>query len=184
MDNHPHFKRILFTKNQIEDKCKELGSWVDEQYKNSENLIIVGLLKGCVPFLSQLIKNVNKDHKIDFMTASSYHGGTESSGDVKIVMDLNESIRDADILIVEDIIDTGRTLKKIVEILETRKPHSIKIMTLIDKPEGRVDKSIKADKVGFIIDKVFIAGFGLDVNEKLRNLPFIGEFNTDFLDKY
>lgn len=178
-----HFKRILYTQEQIEARCKELAQWVNETYKDSDDLILIGLLKGSVPFMAQLIKDVTVVHDLDFLTVSSYEGGTTSNGAPKIVMDLANDVTGRDVLIVEDIVDTGRTLKIIKELIHTRNPKSIKVLTLLDKKEGRV-VDFKVDKFGFDIPNVFIAGFGLDVNGKLRNLPYIGEFDTKYLDKY
>ncbi|VEU75371.1 hypoxanthine-guanine phosphoribosyltransferases [Mycoplasmopsis maculosa] len=173
-------KEVLYDKETLESKIKELANWVNETYKNSENLILVGLLKGSVPFLAQLIKDVKVDHSLDFMTASSYFGDNKSSGSVKIIMDLAQEIMDKDILIVEDIVDSGITLNKIKELLITRNPKSLKILTLLDKPSNRkVD--LKVDKSGFIVPDAFLVGFGLDYKEKLRNLPYIGIFDEKFI---
>ncbi|WP_029512544.1 hypoxanthine phosphoribosyltransferase [Mycoplasmopsis iners] len=174
--------KVLYSQEEIEDKIKELAVWVNATYQFSKDLIIVGLLKGSIPFLAQLIKNVNVDHKLDFMTASSYLGGHQSTGSVKIIMDLANDIENKDILVVEDIIDSGITLNKIKELLLARKPKSLKIITLLDKPINR-KVNLQADKSGFIVPDVFLVGFGLDYKEKLRNLPYIGIFNQDYLDK-
>ena len=178
-----HFKRILFTREQIEQKCKELAQWVNEEYKDSKDLVLIGLLKGSVPFMAQLIKDVTVNHQIDFLTVSSYEGTTSSNGAPKIIMDLANGIQGKDVLIIEDIVDTGRTLSIIKNMLETREPSSLKILTLLDKKEGRV-VPFEVDKFGFDVENVFLAGFGLDVNGKLRNLPFIGEFDKDYLNEY
>ena len=178
-----HFKQIFLEKEEIENKCKELAQWVNETYKDSKDLILIGLLKGSFPFMAQLIKDITIVHDIDFLTIVSFEGGTKSNGAPKIVMDLDTSIENKDVLIIEDIIDSGRTLYKLKEILLQREPKSFKILTLLDKKEGRIS-NIEADKYGFEIPNVFLAGFGLDVNGKLRNLPYIGEFNKKYLDKY
>lgn len=176
------FKEILFTREEIEEKIAELASWVNKQYKGSKDLVLVGLLKGSVPFLAQLIKDVTVDHSLDFMTVSSFDGGVSSSGNLKIIMDLKQDIYKKDILIVEDIVDSGLTLSKVVNQLKERNPKSIKVITLLDKPEGR-KINFKVDKSGFIVPNEFLAGFGLDVKEKLRNVPYIGIFNKEYLDK-
>ena len=178
-----HFKKILFTQEEIESKCKELAQWVNETYKDSKELVLIGLLKGSVPFMAQLIKSVNVVHNMDFLTISSYEGTTTSNGSPKIVMDLSEDVQGKDVLIVEDIVDTGRTLSVIKEMILLRKPNSIKIITLLDKKEGRVVE-LEVDKYGFDIPNVFVVGFGLDVNGKLRNIPYIVEFDVKYLDKY
>lgn len=180
MDNR--FTEILYTREQIEEKCKELGKWVDDTYKDSKDLIIVGLLKGCVPFMAQLIKEVKHDHEIDFMTVSSFHGEMESSGDLKVVMDLKRDIQGKDVLLVEDIVDTGLTLSKVTKMLGNRGANSVKVITLLDKPEGR-KIPFTPDKIGFNVPNKFLAGFGLDVKEKLRNVPFVGVFNQDKLEE-
>lgn len=175
-------KKILFSREEIENKCKELAQWVNETYANSETVILIGLLKGSVPFLAQLIKDVTIDVTLDFMTVSSYAGGLKSGGNLKIVMDLKQDIKGKDVLIVEDIVDTGLTLKTIIEGLNLRHPKSLKTITLLDKPEGRkVDFHV--DKYGFIAPHEFLVGFGLDVKEKMRNLPYIGIFDETKLEE-
>lgn len=178
-----HFKQILFNQKEIETKCKELAEWVNETYKDSKDLILIGLLKGSVPFLAQLIKDVTIVHDMDFLTVVSYEGGIKSNGSPKIVMDLSNDVKNKDVLIVEDIVDTGRTLSIIKEMINLRKPKSLRILTLLDKKEGRI-VSLQVDKYGFDIPNIFVAGFGLDVNGKLRNIPYIGEFDVKYLDKY
>ncbi|TDV23578.1 hypoxanthine phosphoribosyltransferase [Mycoplasmopsis mustelae] len=180
MQKHPHVKEILFTKKFIEDKIKNCAQWVNQTYQNSKDLIIVGLLKGSIPFLAQLIKDVTIDHSIDFMTASSYAGSSESKGSVKIVMDLAQDIKYKDVLIVEDIIDSGITLEKISDILLARQPKSLRILTLMDKPYHRKTK-IQADYFGFQVPDAFLVGFGLDYKERLRNLPYVGIFDKKYL---
>ncbi len=175
-------KEIIYTREEIETKIKELAGWVNEEYKDSKDFVIIGLLKGSVPFLSRLMMDVTVDMSIDFMTVSSYGGETSSTGNVKIVMDLKKDISGKDVLIAEDIIDSGITLKSVVENLSSRNPKSLKIITLMDKPTGRkVD--LYADKVGLIVPDAFLVGYGLDVKEKMRNLPLIGVFDQDKLDE-
>ncbi|MGL5732926.1 MAG: hypoxanthine phosphoribosyltransferase [Metamycoplasmataceae bacterium] len=174
------FTKILFTQEQIEKRIVELSSWIDETYNGSKDLILIGLLKGSIPFLAQLIKTVKTEHTLDFMTVSSYGGNVKNSGNIKIIMDLITDIRDKDVLIVEDIIDSGKSLEKIKENLESRHPKSLRIITLLDKPANRKVK-IEADISGFIVPDEFLVGFGLDVKEKMRNIPFIGVFNKKYL---
>lgn len=176
------FEEILFTQEQIEQRIKELAQWVNENYKNSKDLILVGLLKGSIPFLAQLMKEIKVDHAIDFIIASSYFGGVKSTGNAKIIMDLNIDILNKDVLVIEDIIDSGVTLSKIKLNLLTRNPKSLKIMTLLDKPSRRTI-DIQPDVFGFVVPDKFLAGFGLDVKEKLRNLPYIGVFNKKYIDE-
>ncbi|WP_027334834.1 hypoxanthine phosphoribosyltransferase [Mycoplasmopsis felifaucium] len=171
---------IVFSKEALEKRIKELAQWVNETYKDSSELIIVGLLKGSIPFLAQLIKDITVDHKLDFMIASSYAGGHKSTGNVKVIMDLAEEICDKDVLIVEDIIDSGITLDKITKMLSLRKPKSLKILTLLDKPDNRkVD--LVADNYGFIAPNEFLVGFGLDYKEILRNIPYIGVMDKKYI---
>lgn len=176
------FEEILLTKEQIEKRIKELAQWINETYKESKDLILVGLLKGSVPFLAQLMKDVEIEHSIDFIIASSYFGGIKSTGSTKIIMDLNTDIFNKDVLIVEDIIDSGVTLSRVKSSLESRKPKSLRIMTLLDKPSRR-EIQLSPDAIGFEVPDKFLAGFGLDVKEKLRNIPYIGVFNKKYLDK-
>ncbi len=175
-----HFKSVVFDQATIEKRIVELADWVNETYKNSKNLVLVGLLKGSIPFLAQLIKSVKVDHCLDFITTSSYGGGARSTGNVKIVMDLAQDIQNKDVLIVEDIIDSGITLYEIKKLLLSRKPKSFRILTLLDKPSHRkVD--LAPDKFGFIAPDAFLVGFGLDYKEQLRNLPYIGVFDEKYL---
>lgn len=179
---HPLFTKILFTREEIEEKIKELANWVNATYKDSKDLILVGLLKGSIPFMAQLIKDVTVDHALDFMTISSFDGGTHSSGNLKIIMDLKQDVANKDILIVEDIVDSGLTLSQVTKMIQSHKPKSIKVLALLDKPSGRKN-DFKPDMYGFLVPNEFLAGFGLDVKEKLRNLPFIGVFDKTKLDE-
>lgn len=179
---NPRIKKVLITREEIEAKCVELANWVNETYKDSDDLLLIGLLKGSVPFLAQLIKDVTVDHALDFMTVSSFGGGTVSTGNLKIVMDLKNDIFNKDVLLVEDIVDSGLTLSTIVANLQQRKPRSLKVITLLDKPSGR-KVNFEADKTGFVVPHEFLVGFGLDLKEKLRNLPYIGIFDETKLDE-
>ncbi|HFU4026215.1 TPA: hypoxanthine phosphoribosyltransferase [Streptococcus suis] len=165
-------KKILITEEEIAAKAKEIGKILTEEYAD-KNPILIGILKGSIPFMAELIKHIDTHVETDYMVVSSYHGGTESSGTVKIIKDLDNSVAGRHILFVEDIIDTGRTLKELRELFEIRQPASIKIITLLDKPEGRVVE-IDADYSCFTIPNEFVVGFGLDYNENYRNLPYVG----------
>ncbi len=168
-------KKILVTKEQIQKRIDELGEEINKCYADKpEELVVVGVLRGAVLFMADLARQINRHVVFDFMDVSSYGAGTESSGSVRIIKDLQEDIKGKHVLIVEDIIDTGLTLKKVVEILETREPVSIKICTLLDKPARRTEKHISSDFNGFEIPDQFVVGYGLDYAEKYRNLPFIG----------
>lgn len=164
--------RVLLSEEEIAAKVKEMGQAITKDYQNS-NLILVTVLKGAVVFLADLMRQIDVPAEIDFMVVSSYGTGVKSSGVVKIVKDLDISLKDKDILIVEDILDSGLTLSYIKELLEGRDPKSIKIATLLDKPDRRkVD--LVADYKGFSVPDEFMIGYGLDYAEKYRNLPYIG----------
>ncbi|MFC3882084.1 hypoxanthine phosphoribosyltransferase [Bacillus songklensis] len=165
-------KEILITEEEIQEKVKDLGKLLTEEYKDKFPLVI-GVLKGAMPFMSDLVKRIDTYLEMDFMDVSSYGHSTVSSGEVKIIKDLNTSVEGRDLLIMEDIIDSGLTLSYLVELFKHRKANSIKIVTLLDKPTGRKAK-IEADYVGFNVPDAFVVGYGLDYQEKYRNLPFIG----------
>ncbi len=164
--------RVLLSEEEIRAKVKEMGQKITEDYKNS-NLMLVTVLKGAVVFLADVMRQIDVPAEIDFMVVSSYGSGVKSSGVVKIVKDLDVPLEGKDILIVEDILDSGLTLSYIKELLASRGPRSIKIATLLDKPSRRkVD--LQADYVGFSVPDEFVIGYGLDYDEKYRNLPYIG----------
>ncbi|ELK48363.1 hypoxanthine phosphoribosyltransferase [Halobacillus sp. ACCC02827] len=169
---HNDIEKVLISEEEIQEKCKELGAQLTEEY-NGRFPLAIGVLKGATPFLTDLLKRVETHLEMDFMDVSSYHGGMESSGEVKIVKDLDTKVEGRDILIVEDIIDSGRTLAYLVDLFKYRKAKSIKIVTLLDKPTGR-SADIKADTVGFRVPDEFVVGYGLDYQEKYRNLPYVG----------
>ena len=164
--------RVLLSEDEIREKVRELGGKITADYKNS-NLMLVTVLKGAVVFLADLMRQIDVPAEIDFMVVSSYGSGVKSSGVVKIVKDLDVPLAGKDILIVEDILDSGLTLSYIKELLESRGPRSIRIATLLDKPSRRkVD--LQADYIGFSVPDEFVIGYGLDYVEKYRNLPYIG----------
>ncbi|MEW4267187.1 hypoxanthine phosphoribosyltransferase [Priestia megaterium] len=165
-------QEILISEEEIQQKVKELGKLLSEEYADRFPLVI-GVLKGAMPFMSDLIKRVDTYLEMDFMDVSSYGNAMVSSGEVKILKDLDTSVEGRDILILEDIIDSGLTLSYLVELFKYRKAKSIKIVTLLDKPTGR-KATIKADYVGFEVPDAFVVGYGLDYQEKYRNLPYIG----------
>lgn len=165
-------KKILVSENDIIEKSKELGQKLTEDYKD-KNPLLVGILKGSVPFMAELIKHIDTHVELEFMVVSSYHGGKESSGTVKIIKDIDTDVSGRDVIFIEDIIDTGRTLKELKDLFALRKASSIKIATLLDKPEGRVVE-ISADYSCFTIPNEFVVGFGLDYDENYRNLPYVG----------
>ncbi len=170
MDNSK-YGRIIISEEQLKQRIRELGEQITKDYEG-KNLLLVGILNGCVYFMTDLSREIDNLLQIDFMVVSSYGSSTKTSGVVKIVKDLNRSIEGLDVLIVEDIVDSGLTLSYIKDVLTARNPNSIKIVTLFDKPEGRkVD--FKADYVGFHVPNEFIIGYGLDYAEKYRNLKDI-----------
>nr|WP_295970487.1 hypoxanthine phosphoribosyltransferase [uncultured Bacillus sp.] len=165
-------EKILLSEEEIQNKVKDLGAQLTEEYQGRFPLV-VGVLKGAMPFMADLIRRIDTFLEMDFMDVSSYGHSTVSSGEVKIVKDLNTSVEGRDILIVEDIIDSGLTLSYLVQLFQYRKANSVKIVTLLDKPSGR-KADIKADYAGFIVPDAFVVGYGLDYAERYRNLPYIG----------
>lgn len=165
---------IMISADEIRERIYELAAQINQDYqKNKKELVLIGLLRGSIIFMADLCRQIEIPLELDFMTASSYGSGTSSTRDVKILKDLDGQIAGKDVLIVEDIIDSGYTLSKVVEILHTRTPHSIEICTLISKPSRRVI-DIPVKYVGFEIPDKFIVGYGLDYAQKYRHLPYIG----------
>ena len=175
------FKEICVKEAKKRGICKELGAKITEAYAGKP-LVCIGILKGSVMFMTDLIKHIDTHLAIDFMDVSSYHGGTESTGEVQILKDLSASIEGKDLLIIEDILETGTTLKSITELLESRKVNSLEIVTLLDKPNRR-KADIEAKYVGKKIPDEFVVGYGLDYAEKYRNLPFIGTLKPEIYSK-
>lgn len=165
-------EEVLITEEEIQSKTEELGAILTKEYEDKFPLAI-GALKGAMPFMSDLLKRIDAYVELDFMDISSYGNATVSSGEVKIIKDLNTSVEGRDVLIIEDIIDSGKTLSYLVDLMKYRKANSIKIVTLLDKPSGR-KVNLKADYIGFEVPNAFVVGYGLDYMEKYRNLPYIG----------
>lgn len=163
---------VLINEEEIEEKVYELAKNIEKDYKGEE-VIFVGILKGACVFISDIIRKIDLDIRLDFMAVSSYGMSTQSSGVVKILKDLDSDIEDKNVVVVEDIIDTGLTLSYLRENLMARNPKSLKICTLLDKPERR-KCDIPVDYAGFKIPDKFIVGYGIDYGEKFRNLPYIG----------
>ncbi|WP_424923086.1 hypoxanthine phosphoribosyltransferase [Aureibacillus halotolerans] len=163
---------VLLEEEEIQQKIRELSATLTSDYQGTFPLAI-GVLKGAMPFMSDLLKRVDTHLEMDFMDVSSYGNNTVSSGEVKIIKDLDTSVEGRDILIIEDIIDSGLTLHYLVDLFHHRKAKSVKIVTLLDKPGGR-KINIKADYVGFEVPDEFVVGYGLDYAERYRNLPYIG----------
>ncbi len=164
--------KVLISKEEVDKKIREMGERISKDYEGKE-IHLVCVLKGGVFVTCELAKNITVPLSIDFMSVSSYGDGTVSSGRVKIIKDLDDSIEGKDVLIVEDIIDSGNTLKYLIDLLNSRKPNSIKLCTLLDKPERRTS-DVYVEYVGFQIPDKFVVGYGLDHAQKLRNLPYIG----------
>ena len=165
--------RVLLSEEEVNARINEVAAQINADYAGKP-IHLICILKGGVFFTCELAKRLSMPVSLDFMSVSSYGGGTESSGVVKIVKDLDEPLDGKDVLIVEDIIDSGRTLSYLIEILENRNPNGIKLCTLLDKPERRVKKQVKVDYTCFTIPDEFVVGYGLDYDQKYRNLPYIG----------
>lgn len=174
-------KEILLSEEEIAEKIKELGRFISEEYKNKD-LLVVGVLKGSVIFVSDLIRNISIPCEMDFMSVSSYGASSESSGIVRILKDLDQDIEGRDVIIAEDIIDSGITLDYLVEFLKARKANSIEIVALLSKPARR-KVHIDAKYVGFEVPDEFLVGYGLDYANKYRNLPFIGVLKREIYEK-
>lgn len=169
-----HTVEVMISEQDVQERIKELGKQITEFYQGSDNLVMVGLLRGSFVFMADLARAIELTHQVDFMTASSYGNTMESSRDVRILKDLDDDIKGKDVLLVEDIIDTGNTLNKVCEILSLREPNSIHIATLLDKPSRReVDVDVRW--VGFEIPDEFVVGVGIDYAQNYRHLPYIGK---------
>ena len=163
---------VLISKEEIEKIVSELADQINRDYVGKK-LLLVGLLKGCIQFMSDLSRKITLPCEIDFMVASSYGSGTETSGVVNVSKDLSIDIEGYDVLIVEDVVDSGVTLDYIINMIKDRKPASLKLCTLLDKPIRR-KKQVHVDYTGYVLPDEFVVGYGLDYAEKYRNLPFIG----------
>lgn len=163
--------KVLLTGEEIEKRVREIAAEITRDYRG-ESVLMVGILRGAVVFFSELVKRVDLDLRFDFMVVSSYGSGTDSSGEIRIIKDLSQPIEGMNVIIVEDIIDTGYTLKNLKKLLTTRNPKSLKICSLLDKPSRR-KVELEGDYIGFKVPDEFVVGYGLDYNEKYRNLPDI-----------
>lgn len=182
MNMHKDIESVLVSELEIEVIAKRLGAQITDDYKSVDRLILLGLLKGCVPFISDLQKHINLPIEIEYMDVSSYHGTITSSGDVKIRKDMNTSVAGRDILIAEDIVDTGKTLDTIVRLLRHRGAKSVEVVTLLDKPAGRIIPFVPK-YIGITIPKAFVVGYGLDYDELYRNLPYVGILKPEIYKK-
>ncbi|MDO4814216.1 MAG: hypoxanthine phosphoribosyltransferase [Gemella sp.] len=171
---HNEIKEIFFSHEDIVEASKKIAARIEEDYKDSEkDPVLVCTLKGGLPFSAELIKHINRHIIIDFIDVASYHGGTESTGKLILRKDVTMDLHGRDVIIVEDIVDTGRTIKHLLGHLTERGVKSVEVATLVDKPEARV-VDVKAKYVGVISPNEFLVGFGLDYAERYRNLPYIG----------
>lgn len=164
----------LISADDVQARVLEMAAEIESDYRGKEDIVLVGLLRGSVVFLSDLARGIDLEAKMDFMVVSSYGNSMDSTRDVKINKDLEEDIRGLNVIIVEDIIDTGHTLSKVREMLLLREPASLKICTLLDKPDRR-ETEVPVDYVGFKIPDVFVIGYGIDYAQKHRNLPYVGK---------
>lgn len=177
MENY-HIEKLI-SEQEINEKVVSLAKQITKDY-NSEEVVLVGTLKGSIIFLGNIMPLIDNDNLIvDFISASSYGSGTMSSGDVHILKDLDNSIEGKNVLIIEDLIDTGNTISYIYNMLKARKPKTIKLCSLLDKPSRRIHKELKIDYLGFTIEDYFVVGYGMDFAERYRNLPYIGKVIFD-----
>ncbi len=177
-------KRVLITEDQIKQAVKRIADQITEDHRNSDKeLLLVCILKGSLPFTADLMKEIRIPCLLDFMKVSSYGSGTVSTGQVKVKYDLSyETLEDYDVVVVEDIIDTGHTLSNLLVHLRSRKAHSVKLCALVDKPDRRL-VDVKVDYCGYTIPDEFVIGYGLDFDEKYRNLPYIGVLKEEVYKK-
>lgn len=176
-DFNKKIKRVIITKEEIDEAIKKAGKQISDSY-DGRPILLVSILKGAFVFMADLCRAITVPCEIGFMCAKSYYSGTVSTGVVKITMDLDRDISGYHVIIVEDIVDTGRTLNDIVKMLKARNPLSIRVVTLLDKPSRRL-VDFNADMALFTIPDFFVIGYGLDCGELFRNLPYIAEYNTD-----
>lgn len=169
-----HKIEVMISEQTIKERVAQLGKEISAHYQDSENLVMVGLLRGSFVFMADLARVIEVGHSVDFLTASSYGNNMESSRDVHILKDLDDNIEGKDVLLVEDIIDTGNTLSKVLQILNLRAPNSIQICTLLDKPTRR-EQHVDVKWVGFVIPDEFVVGVGIDYAQQYRHLPYIGK---------
>ncbi|HCT3785697.1 TPA: hypoxanthine phosphoribosyltransferase [Proteus mirabilis] len=171
-----HIVDVMISEEEIKQRIAELGREITEHYRSHQekhDLVLIGLLKGSFIFMADLCREIEVPHEVDFMTVSSYGNGMTSTRDVKIIKDLDEDIRGKDVLIVEDIIDSGNTLNRVKEILSLREPASIAICTLLDKPSRR-EVDVPVEWIGYSIEDKFVIGYGIDYAQRYRHLPYIG----------
>ncbi len=181
MSMHNDVEEILFTEEQLAEITSRIAAQINEDYKD-KNLLLVSVLKGSLIFMADLMRKITIPCKIDFLSVSSYGSDTKSSGEVRILKDLDQSLEGKDLLVVEDILDSGNTLSFLLKTLAARNPASIRLCTLLDKPERR-KAEVYADYIGAQVDDKFIVGYGLDYAEYYRNLPYIGALKREVYEK-
>lgn len=177
LDNAGKIKRIVITKEEIDERIAQVGKQISDEYRGKP-LLLVSILKGAFVFMADFCRSLDIPCEIAFMCAQSYFNGTSSTGNVNITMDIGRDISNYNVIVVEDIIDTGRTLNEVVKLLRSRNPLSLKVVTLLDKPDRRV-VDFNADYTLFTIPDFFVIGYGLDCGEIYRNLPYIAEYNEN-----
>ena len=178
---HKDVEEILFSLDDIVTRCDELGKQISKDYEG-KTPVIIGLLKGCVPFMAELIKHIECNMQVDFFDVSSYDG-VNQTGNIRILKDIETDVHGRDIIICEDIVDTGLTIKRVMELLGCRGASSVEVVTLFDKKEGRTVSNITPKYIGFDVPKKFVVGFGLDYNELYRNLPYVGVLKRSVYEK-
>lgn len=172
---------VLITEEEIKNRVFELGKQISEDF-GGEDIVVIGLLKGCFMFIADLMRAIDSHVEVDFMAVSSYGSGTVSSGEIKVKKDYSIDIEGKNVLVIDDILDTGRTLAFVKDYLSVKSPKSIKICTLLDKPDRRTSK-VNVDYIGFSVPDQFVVGYGLDYDEKYRNLPFIGVLKPEIYNR-
>lgn len=179
MEKDYRIQKILFKKEEIESRIAEIAKWIETTYENSDEIVIIGVLKGAAVFLMELIKHINKiDVNIDFIIAKSYFGGSQSSGSLKIITDIDTDIKGKDVILLDDILDSGITLAKIRDHLLLKKPNSLKLIPLFNKKVER-EHDVQIDYYGIEVPNQFLVGYGLDFDDKFRNWPFVAVFDPN-----
>lgn len=182
MNLNNHIEKILVTEEQIDKRCKELGELINKDYADKEP-ILLSLLKGSIPFVANLSKYITTPIYFDYMKASSYHGGTKSTGNVAVSVMPSQNLQNKHVIVIEDIVDTGFTLSTVMKLLNDLKPASLEICTLLDKPSMRQVNDLKIKYVGFEIPAEFVVGYGLDYDELYRQLPYVGVLKEEIYKK-
>lgn len=176
-----HIRDVILPEREIEEHVQSIGQTITQEYEDSTALLLIGVLRGCVPFISDLMREIHLPLEIDFLAVGSYGDSAESSGVVRVMKDLNETIDGRHVLLVEDIVDTGLTLNFLLGYLQARNPASVGVCSLLDKPARR-EVEVSLDYGGVEVPDEFLVGYGLDYAQKYRNLPYIGSLKDDVID--